>query len=130
MSTPSPTPTESRTDIMSDAGTDPGATTGPSAEPGPVAPRHPGPTTGPSTEPGPSAPRDIRRLRRRADRRLLGGVCGGFADYSGADVALIRVLMVALMIFGGTGFALYAAAWLLVPVEGSSRSPAERLLGR
>jgi phage shock protein C len=110
MSTPSPTPTESRTDIMSDAGTDPGATTGPSAEPEPFAPR------------------DIRRLRRRADRRLLGGVCGGFADYSGADVALIRVLMVALMIFGGTGFALYAAAWLLVPVEGSTRSPAERLL--
>lgn len=97
---------------MSDAGTEPGAATGPSAESGPVAPR------------------DIRRLRRRADRRLLGGVCGGFADYSGADVALIRVLMVALTIFGGTGFALYAAAWLLVPVEGSTRSPAERLLGR
>jgi phage shock protein PspC (stress-responsive transcriptional regulator) len=116
MSIPSPTPTETRTDTMTDAGTDPGTDRGAA--------------TGPSAEPGPVAPRDIRRLRRRADRRLLGGVCGGFADYSGADVALIRVLMVALTIFGGTGFALYAAAWLLVPVEGSTRSPAERLLSR
>jgi phage shock protein PspC (stress-responsive transcriptional regulator) len=84
-------------------------------------------TTTTTTPSGP-APRDFRRLRRRADRRLLGGVCGGFADYSGADVGLIRVLMVALTIFGGAGFVLYAAAWLLVPVEGSTRSPAERLL--
>lgn len=105
---------------MSDTGTDPGATTPPDA----------GPRPGPPAEPARIAAPDIRRLRRRADRRLLGGVCGGFADYSGADVALIRVLMVALTIFGGTGFVLYAAAWLLVPVEGSTRSPAERLLGR
>ena len=69
-------------------------------------------------------------LRRRADRRLLGGVCGGFADYSGADVGLIRVLMAALVLFGGAGIALYAAAWLLVPVQGSDRSPAERMLRR
>lgn len=55
---------------------------------------------------------------------------GGFADYTGADVGLIRVLVVALTLFGGAGIALYAAAWLLVPVEGSSRSPAERLLRR
>jgi phage shock protein PspC (stress-responsive transcriptional regulator) len=86
------------------------------------------PGTAPASTASGTAPRDIRRLRRRADRRLLGGVCGGFADYSGADVGLVRVLMVALTIFGGTGFALYAAAWLLVPVEGSTRSPAERLL--
>jgi len=75
-------------------------------------------------------PHDVSLLRRRAHRRLLGGVCGGFADYSGADVGLIRVLMAALVIFGGAGIALYAAAWLLVPVEGSSRSVAERLLRR
>ena len=75
-------------------------------------------------------PHDVSLLRRRADRRLLGGVCGGFADYSGADVGLIRVLMAALVIFGGAGIALYAAAWLLVPVEGSSRSVAERMLRR
>ena len=71
-----------------------------------------------------------RMLHRRADRRLLGGVCGGLADYSGIDVALVRVLMIALTLLSGVGLALYAAAWLLVPVAGSTRSPAERLLHR
>ena len=73
---------------------------------------------------------DVRLLRRRDDSRLLGGVCGGFADYIGADVGLVRLLMVVLTVFGGTGVALYAAAWLLVPVQGSARSPAERMLRR
>ena len=79
-----------------------------------------------SATPGP----DPRLLRRRDDGRLLGGVCGGLADYIDADVGLIRLLMVVLTLFGGTGVALYAAAWLLVPVQGSARSPAERLLRR
>ena len=71
-----------------------------------------------------------RTLHRRADRRLLGGVCGGLADYCGADVALVRVLMIALALLSGAGLALYVAAWLLVPIEGSTRSPVERLLRR
>jgi phage shock protein PspC (stress-responsive transcriptional regulator) len=79
-----------------------------------------------SATPGP----DTKLLRRRDDSRLLGGVCGGFADYIDADVGLVRLLMVVLTLFGGTGVALYAAAWLLVPVQGSARSPAERLLRR
>ena len=79
-----------------------------------------------SATPGP----DPRLLRRRDDGRLLGGVCGGLADYIDADVGLVRLLMVVLTLFGGTGVALYAATWLLVPVQGSARSPAERLLRR
>ena len=71
-----------------------------------------------------------RALRRRAERRLLGGVCGGMSDYTGLDVALIRVLVVGLTFAGGAGFAMYAAAWLLVPVEGATRSLAERMLRR
>lgn len=86
-------------------------------------------TTSETTSVIASAP-DIRLLRRRDDSRLLGGVCGGFADYIGADVALVRLLMVVLTLFGGTGIALYAAAWLLMPVQGSARSPAERVLRR
>jgi phage shock protein PspC (stress-responsive transcriptional regulator) len=88
------------------------------------------PTGAPATVTAEPPPQTARLLRRRADRRLLGGVCGGVADYTGLDVALIRILAVGLTFIGGAGFAMYAAAWLLVPVEGTTRSLAERLLGR
>ncbi|MDF2968142.1 MAG: PspC protein [Nocardioidaceae bacterium] len=117
--------TETRSGTTSD--TPPGPPPEPTADPPPE------PTAGPPPESmaPPAAPTpDVRLLRRRDDGRLLGGVCGGFADYVGADVGLVRLLMVVLTLFGGTGVALYAAAWLLVPVHGSSRSPAERLLRR
>jgi len=55
---------------------------------------------------------------------------GGLAAYTGMDVAVLRVLLVVFTLFAGAGVAVYAAAWLLVPVEGSDRSPADRLLGR
>ena len=117
--------TESRSGTTSD--TPPGPPPEPTADPPPE------PTAGPPPEsmaPPAAATPDVRLLRRRDDGRLLGGVCGGFADYVGADVGLVRLLMVVLTLFGGTGVALYAAAWLLVPVQGSARSPAERLLRR
>jgi phage shock protein PspC (stress-responsive transcriptional regulator) len=83
----------------------------------------------PATAPADSSPAPPRALRR-AHRRLLGGVCGGLAAYTGVDVAVLRVLLVVSTLFAGAGVAVYAAAWLLVPVEGSDRSPADRLLGR
>ncbi len=84
------------------------------------------PETAESAEPSEPAPRALRRTRKR----LLGGVCGGLATYTGIDVTVVRLLMVLLTVFAGAGAAVYVAAWLLVPLEGSDRSPVERALGR
>ena len=54
-------------------------------------------------------------FRRRSHDRLLGGVCGAVADRTN---------------LGGAAVPVYLAAWLLIPEEGESRSPAERLLSR
>ena len=62
-----------------------------------------------SAAPGP------RRLTRSVDDRVIAGVCGGFAAYAGIDANLIRIAMVALTLFGGTGLVLYLVAWLLLP---------------
>ena len=70
-----------------------------------------------------------RRLRRRSDERVLAGVASGLGDYFNVDPLLIRIALVASIVFGGLGIFLYAAAWLLVPDEASDRSIAERLLG-
>jgi hypothetical protein len=36
--------------------------------------------------------------------------------------------MPALVVFGGVGFALYVAGWLLMPNEGSEQSIAQKLM--
>ena len=47
---------------------------------------------------------------------MIAGVCGGFAVYSGIDVNLIRLAMVALALVG-PGAVLYLVAWLIVPED-------------
>ena len=52
--------------------------------------------TTPSPLPAPSRP----ELRRSGTDRMLGGVCGGLAEYSGIDAVLWRVGMVGLTVAG------------------------------
>lgn len=70
-----------------------------------------------------------RRLHRRSDERVIAGVASGLGDYFNVDPLLIRIALVASLVFGGLGIFLYAAAWLLVPEEAEERSIAERIFG-
>jgi phage shock protein C len=73
----------------------------------------------------------VPRLRRSATDRMLGGVSGGLADYSGIDAVLWRVAFVTLTLLGGSGVLFYAVLWVLVPAgEGQPDTPVERLVGR
>ena len=65
-----------------------------------------------------------RQLRRSTDDKMLAGVAGGIARHFGADVTLIRVIIAALALLNGVGVALYIAAWLLIPEDGSDQSVA------
>lgn len=74
-------------------------------------------TTSPDPRPV-AAPDTSRRLVRRRDDRWLGGVCSGLATYLGADVTLVRVLVVVGTVLGfGSLVIAYLAAWLLMPEE-------------
>ena len=65
--------------------------------------------------PEPAARPKFRLHRSRTDR-MLGGVCGGLAESTGVDAAVIRIGLVTLTVLGfGTGIVLYAAVWLLAP---------------
>jgi phage shock protein PspC (stress-responsive transcriptional regulator) len=48
---------------------------------------------------------------------MLGGVCGGLAEYTGIDPLLWRVGFVALTLAGGAGVLVYLALWLLMPTS-------------
>jgi signal transduction histidine kinase len=54
------------------------------------------------------------RLERRADGRIVGGVCQGLAEHLGLDTAIVRIAF-AVLTAAGVGVVAYVALWLLVP---------------
>jgi phage shock protein PspC (stress-responsive transcriptional regulator) len=93
-------------------------TTAPPPTPPPPVP----PPLPPSYDPGvwppppPAGPPVRSHLRRSRDDKVIGGVAGGLAEYSGIDALLWRVGFVALTLAGGTGIIVYVLLWLLMPV--------------
>lgn len=73
--------------------------------------------------PGPDLP-----LQRSAENRVIGGVCGGLAEYTDIDPIIYRVLTVVLTVVGGAGLVLYGAAVLLIPDARTGTAPLGRLL--
>jgi phage shock protein C len=80
----------------------------------------------------PSSPPPATRptLRRSSSDRMLGGVCGGLAEYSGIDPVLWRVGMVALGLMG-PGVIVYLLLWVLMPTgPAGPQGPFDRLADR
>src|SRR4051812_25084669 len=67
--------------------------------------------------PPPPGPPVRPQLRRSRTDKILGGVSGGLAEYSGIDALLWRVGFVALTLAGGTGVIVYLLLWLLMPAD-------------
>jgi phage shock protein C len=72
------------------------------------------------------------QLRRSGTDRMIGGVAGGLAEYSGIDPVLWRVGFVAFTLFGGAGVLIYLLLWVLVPSaplpDGEVPSPLEQFV--
>ncbi len=61
-------------------------------------------------------PGEIRRLYRSGRDRILGGVCGGIAEYLGVDPVIIRLLWIVLSFASwGTGILVYIIFWIVIP---------------
>ncbi len=57
----------------------------------------------------------IKRLYRSGKDKLVGGVCGGIAEYLEIDPVIVRLLWAASIVFYGTGLVLYLIAWAIIP---------------
>lgn len=57
----------------------------------------------------------MNRLCRSSTDKVVGGVCGGLAEYLRVDPLIVRVLMVVLAMINGIGLAVYLLMWALVP---------------
>ena len=96
------------------------STTDPTSQPADQPPSQP--TTPPASpnadQPYASSVRVPRRLVRRTDDRMIGGVCAGLADHLGLDVTLVRLLTVVVAVLGfGSVIIAYLVAWLIVPKD-------------
>ena len=74
--------------------------------------------------PPPPTPPARAQLRRSRTDKILGGVSGGLAEYSGVDALLWRVGFVALALAGGSGIVVYLLLWLLMPAGPAAYGPA------
>lgn len=56
-----------------------------------------------------------KKLYRSVTDKMLGGVCGGIAEYFGIDPVIIRLTFVLAVIFGGSGILAYIILWIIIP---------------
>ena len=55
------------------------------------------------------------KLYRSKKDCVIGGVCGGIAEYFDIDTTLVRLLAVLVFFFGGSGIIAYIIGWIIIP---------------
>lgn len=66
-----------------------------------------------------------KRLFRNENDKLIGGVCGGIANYFGIDTILVRIIFV-LVAFTGAGLLAYLILWIALPSSATAVIGASR----
>ena len=62
--------------------------------------------------------RNQQPLRRSRRNRVIGGVCGGFAEFFGISSFWFRLaFLIALLPGGVPGIVVYLLCWLIIPGE-------------
>jgi len=56
----------------------------------------------------------MKKLYRSGKDRILGGVCGGIAEYFSVDPTLVRLIWI-LLALNGAGILAYFIAWVVIP---------------
>jgi len=71
-----------------------------------------------------------RKLIRPSEGRIFAGVAAGLSSYFGISPIVYRVAFAALILLGGSGLILYAAAWLIIPDERRGVSVVEEAISK
>jgi phage shock protein C len=60
----------------------------------------------------------MKRLYRSKKEQMLGGICGGLAEYIDVDPSIIRLVLVVLIVLSwGLFILVYIAAWIIIPAS-------------
>lgn len=63
-----------------------------------------------------------KKLYRSRSDSVIGGVCGGIAEYFNIDSTLVRLLFIAILFAEGAGLLAYIIAWIIIPEESNADS--------
>jgi len=66
-----------------------------------------------------------RRLFRDGDSKVIGGVCSGIGHYFGFDPVWLRIALLLMFFFAGTGLLLYIILWIAIP---EAKTTADKLM--
>jgi len=58
-----------------------------------------------------------KKLYRSRTDKVIAGVCGGLGEYFNMDSLIFRLIFLALMLAGGSGFWLYIILAIIIPKE-------------
>lgn len=65
-----------------------------------------------------------KRLYRSDSEKMIGGVCGGLAEYFGLDPTLVRIGYIVLSIFTVfSGVLAYLIMWIVIPSSKKRLNP-------
>lgn len=59
----------------------------------------------------------------RSQNGIIAGVCAGLADFFGLDTALIRIVTLILILFGGLSLWVYIILWIVIPKASNQPNP-------
>jgi phage shock protein C len=59
--------------------------------------------------------REVKKVYRSREDKIIAGVCGGIAEYLDVDSVWIRLVAVLLVFLSGIGLVMYIVAWIIMP---------------
>lgn len=66
-----------------------------------------------------------KKLYRSQKDKMLGGVCGGIAEYFGIDPTIIRLAFVLVFFAEGAGFLAYLVGWIIIPEKPANQEESQ-----
>ena len=69
-----------------------------------------------------------KRLYRSETDRMIGGVCGGIAEYFNFDSTIVRLAFVLFSLWGGGGVLAYIICWIIIPSESSVETDTDKVI--
>lgn len=66
-----------------------------------------------------------KKFYRDPDRKIIAGICSGFAYHFGVEVGIVRILFLVALFCGSFGFWVYLVVWIVAPLAKSASEKCE-----